>query len=453
MAENSFTISGQFVFPDRIFRGTVTVKNGVITGLQESDARADYVFAEDSQYILPGLIEVHGHMREPGLETKGDIPHETRAALAGGVTTIIDMPNTNPPTTTRALLEEKKEKLYPGRSFTDYAFFIGVSKEHLVELEAIDTNDVVGIKVFMAGHETTPTTVPDDATLSKVFEIAAKRGLLLAVHAEDQWLINYYMNKFQLDGETSPALWSQIRPKEVIVSAVARAITLAAVYRTKLYLLHLSTPEEFALVDAAKAQGVDVHGELVGYQLVFTTDDYEKLGNLIKVAPALRTKEDQLATWQRFLAGGIDVVCSEHTPHEWESKNQPDVFKAQSGTPGIQETLPALLTAFSKRFPEESFETCLKRIVAYGSLNPAMIFGFNQKGSITIGKDADFVIVDTSAHWSVSKQDLYSKCGWSAYEGMQLVGRPIATYLRGALVYKNGKIVGEPSGTFVDHTP
>lgn len=226
---------------------------------------------------------------------------------------------------------------------------------------------------------------------------------------------------------------------------------MADIYGTELYLLHLSTPEEFALVAAAKKRGLKVYGELVGYQLMFNTTDYKKYGNKIKVAPALRTPEDQTKMWELVRNGGIDVICSEHTPHEWETKNQPDMWKAQAGTPGIQETLPALITGWVKRFGEKTLEKGLMKIVKYTCENPARIFNFEGKGGIKIGNDADLVLVDTKNYWTVKKSDLFSKCGWSAYEGMKLLGRPFMTFLRGELVYNNGKIIGQAKGKWINH--
>ncbi len=421
-----------------------TAKNLLSSPLQIIDAK--------EKYILPGLIEVHGHLREPGFEQKEDIPHGTRAGIAGGFTTVIDMPNTKPPTTTVSLLQDKIKKIYPGRSYVDYAFFMGVASDKLDELKKVNPKDIVGVKVFMAGHETTPTTVPDDVTLGKIIKILAKRNIVLAVHAEDQWLINYYNSEFKKTGRTDASLWSEIRPTVVVASAAARIIALTSLIKNfRLYLLHLSTPEEFALVSAAKNRGLKVYGELVGYQLMFNTTDYKKYGNKIKVAPALRSPEDQKTNWRLFKDGKIDVVCSEHTPHEWETKNQPDMWKAQAGTPGIQETLPALITGWVKRFGANTLEEGLMRIVKYIGDNPAKIFNFKGKGRIKVGNDADLVLIDTKNYWTVKKSDLFSKCGWSAYEGMKLLGRPFMTFLRGELVYNDGKILGNPKGKWINH--
>ncbi len=457
------SINGSLVLPNKIIKGTITVENGKITDIYSSSesgedgesrssndnsSRSAQTIEYDKKglYILPGLIEIHGHMREPGLTQKEDIPHGTKAALAGGFTTIIDMPNTNPPTTTIERLHEKMEKIYPNRSYADYAFFMGASSNSIDELEKVDHKEIVGIKVFMAGHEPTPTTIPDDETLEKIMAIAAKKNLLVAVHAEDQELINKYNSLFKKTGRTDAALWSEIRPKDVVIKAVQRVLTLAKKYNTKVYLLHLSTKEEFALVKAAKDTGVEAFGELVGYQLFFTIDDYKTYGNKIKVAPALRTKEEQNKVWGLLRKGKVDVFCCEHTPHEWELKNQPDMWKAPAGMPGLQETLPMLITKWTERFGNENVEECLMTVAKVASKNPAQILGLKTKGEIAVDKDADLTIIDVKTPWTVKKEDLFSKCGWSAYEGKTLIGRPIATYLRGNLVYENGSIISKPLG-------
>lgn len=435
----SFTLCGSLVFKDKIVEGTIVIKNQKIIDIQTgfSSTHPNH----KHRYILPGLIEVHGHLREPGMAQKEDVPHGTRAAIAGGVTAIIDMPNTNPPTTTIKLLKEKKEKIYKDRAYTDYAFFMGVAKDSLDQLKMVNPKEIVGIKVFMAGHETTPSVVPDDETLSKIFAIAAKRNMIVAVHAEDQNLIIKYDLLYKKAGRSDPSLWSKIRPKNVVIKAVKRALALAKKYNTKIYLLHLSTAEEFERVLQARKKGLRVYGELVSYQLLFNTKSYKQYGNLIKVSPALRTPKEQDKLWKLFRKKIPDVICSEHTPHEWETKNQPNVWLAQSGMPNIQESLPAVITAWTKRFGKHTVGECLMTIARLSSYNPAKIFGFNTKGEIAVGKDADMVIIDPNKTWTVNKRYLFSKCAWSAYEGIKLKAKVQRVYLRGTKVFEDDKIL------------
>ncbi len=449
----SSAVFGKLVLNDKIVQATIVEDGGKIIRIEPGfKPSLGNVFNFENHYILPGLIEVHGHFREPGQTTKEDVPHGTSAAIAGGFTTVIDMPNTNPPTTTVERLDEKINTVYSNRSFADYAFFMGAASDALDQLEKVDPKKIVGIKIFMAGHETTPTTIPDDETLEKIFAILAKRNMLAAIHAEDQNLINKYNELYKERGESSPEIWSEVRPQDVVTTAVKRALRIAKKYNTKLFLLHLSTPEEFELVSSAKKNGVAVFGELVSYQLLFNKDDYKQLGNRIKVSPALRSKAIQDAVWKLFRQKKVDSLCSEHTPHEKELKMQNDVWIAPSGMPNIQETLPAVITAWQKRFGTKTLEECLTTIATLASYNPAKILGFSQKGEIAVGKDADFVVIDTNHEWEVRKEDILSKCGWSTYEGMKLIGRPIATFLRGSLVYENGKIKGDPQGKFITET-
>lgn len=448
--------NAKIVTPKKIFDGSIVVGRlgkieNIISG--SIDSFDGEMIDVKGNYVLPGMVEVHGHLREPaespGFSEKGDVPHETRAALAGGVTTVFDMPNSSPPTTTVKRLREKIEKIYPGRSFADYAFWMGASRDHIDELEKVDPKEIVGDKVFMAGHETSPATIPDDETLKKIFEILTRRGILVAVHAEDQELVNSLTKKFKDLGKTDASIWSQARPKEVTTQAVRRAISLAKQQGNRLYLLHLASPEEFDLVDEAKKSGQDVYGELLGHSLIFTIDDYARLGNRIKVAPALGTKEDQNEMWRRFREGKIDTICAEHAPHAWADKLLENVWDAPAGLSGLQEVLPGLMTTFVNRFGNENIEEFLKLISRYWSKKVAEIFNLTSKGAIEVGKDADLVVIDTTTSWIVKKEDLFAKGGGSAYEGMKLIGRPTMTFLRGELVYQNGKIVGEPQGRWI----
>ena len=226
-------------------------------------------------------------------------------------------------------------------------------------------------------------------------------------------------------------------------------IALAKQFGVKLYLLHLSTLDEFAAVEFGRNIGVDVYGEIAAYQLAFNIDDYQTYGNLINVAPALRSPEEQKNLWQLLRAGKIDVVISEHTPHALTEKQQENVWKVASGMPGIQETLPTLISNWVKQFGKHTLEEGIVRIARVTSLNIATIFGFEQKGSLKVGKDADIVVVDTTQVWKVKKEDLFTKNQWSAYEGMELIGRPLATFLRGNLVYQEGKVIGDPQGKWL----
>jgi dihydroorotase len=445
----SLVLIGSLVLPDRVIQGTLSIANGKIVSIEEGFPKhTKPTFGFRGKYIMPGLIEVHGHLREPGFEHKEDIPHGTKAGLAGGYTTIFDMPNTKPPTVTVARVEEQIKR-YTGRSYTDFAVNMGASMEYIDELKRVDREMITGIKIFTAGHATTPTTIPKLSDIARIFEILGERRIMALLHAENQELVNYFTSMYRdILKRNDPAVWSYARNSSVVLTSALEMIALAKQFNVKLYLLHLSTSEEFAAIEFGRNIGVDVYGEIAAYHLAFTSDDYEQYGNLINVAPALRTPTEQKKLWQLLRMGKIDAVISEHTPHTLEEKRGA-VWEVASGMPGLQETLPVLISNWMHQFGQDTLEEGLLRIAQVTSQHIAQIFGFAQKGGLAEGKDADIVIVDTISPWKVKQEELFTKNRWSAYEGKELIGRPVATFLRGKLVYEEGKIMGDPQGKWI----
>jgi dihydroorotase len=441
----------QLVLGKKIVRGGFSVSDAgkivkIFKGKYPQDSHAEVIDLK-GQYVLPGLIEIHGHMREPGMETKETVVTGTQAGVAGGYTALIDMPNTLPPTTTKALLEEKITSIYPGRSYMDYTFFIGVDRDRLEDLEMIDARQVAGVKLFMAGHQTTPTTVPDDKELNEVMKIAHKKKMILAIHAEDQKLVDFFKNTATKAEQAKSSCWStHLRQPVVAIAAVARVLALAQLYPgLKVYILHTSTPEEIFLINEAKMRKLLVYSEVVSYQLTFAIDDYAKKKNFVKVSPALRTQESQNELWQIVRSQKIDVICTDHSPHERAQKKL-HPSEAPAGMPGLQEAFPSLITTWVQKFGRKNLAEGLITLANMMSSTPAEIFGLTNKGGLEVGKDADFFVIDPDQTWEVRKSDLFTKVGWSAYEGNKLIGRPQATYLRGQKVYENGEVVSEPTG-------
>ena len=440
---------GSLVLPDRILQGTLFISEGKVARIEEGfPASRENVLDLRGKYLLPGLIEIHGHMREPGLEYKEDIPHGTRAGLAGGYTTILDMPNTKPPTTTPELLDAQIQR-YTGRSYCDFAINIGVARDSIEKLKEIDKAKITGVKIFAAGHGTALTTIPHLSELAQIFEILGQRGIMAIVHAENQELIDHFTRRYREAGKNYPAAWSEVRNLSVVLASVLEMIALARHFGVKLHLLHLSTPDEFAAVAFGRGLGVDVSGETTTVHLAFNTNDYKKYGNLVNIAPALRLPEDQEQLWQLLRAGKVDAVVTDHAPHTLEEKRKENVWEVSSGMPGLQEAVAVLVTNWLRRFGRETLEEGLIRIGQVTSQNIARIFGFAQKGGLIVGKDADIVVVDMQQPWRISKGDLFTKNQWSVYEGMELTGRPVATFLRGRLVYRDGQIIGEPQGKWL----
>lgn len=442
---STITLTGSLVLPERVVEGTLHLENGKIVAIEEGFVQ-EPTFDYRGSYLLPGLIEVHGHLREPGLEYKEDIPHGTSAAVAGGYTTIFDMPNVRPPTTTVERVQQQIER-YQGRSYVDFAINMGTAVEDISELERIDPALITGVKIFTAGHATTPTTIPHLKDIAHIFSILGKRGLMVLLHAENQELVNYFTHQYRdVLGRHDAAAWSEARNATVVLTSALEMIALAKAFNVKLYLLHLSTEDEFKAVEFGRSIGVEVYGEIAAYQLAFNTSDYERYGNLINVSPALRSPEEQQKLWQLLRAGVIDTLISEHTPHTLEEKQKESVWQVASGMPGMQETLPVTLTGWIRQFGPETLEEGLLRLAQVTSGNIARIFGFSQKGVLEVGRDADIAVVDTQRPWRVHKEDLFTKNHWSAYEGLELIGRPIATFLRGKQVYSDGQVLGEPQG-------
>jgi dihydroorotase len=443
----STTLLGSIVLPDRIVQGTLSIANGKIERIVDgfsADVSQCYDFR--GQYLLPGLIEVHGHMREPGLEYKEDIPHGTRAGLAGGYTTILDMPNVKPPTTTIARLEEQIAR-YTDRSYTDFAINMGVARDDIDELNRVDTDKITGVKMFAAGHGTALTTIAHLSDQARIFEILGARGIMAIIHAENQELVDYFTHHYRdVLQRHDPAAWSEARNLSVALTSVLEMIALARQFGVKLYLLHLSTPEEFAAVEFGRKIGVDVYGEVTTFHLAFHTADYQRYGHMVNIAPPIRGPEVQDQLWKLLRAGTIDTVVTDHAPHTLEEKQRASAWEVSSGVPGLQEALPVLISHWMRRFGRDTLEEGLIRIAQVTSQNIARTFDFGQKGGLVEGKDADIVVVDTTQQWMVQKKDLFTKNQWSAYEGMEFIGRPVATFLRGSLVYHDGKIVGDPLG-------
>lgn len=440
---NPTRIKGRIVQGNKIIKGIIDFEDGKITKVSTGwSGKADVDYTKEGLYILPGLLEVHGHMREPGLENKEDIPHGTQAALAGGYTTVFDMPNTKPPITTAAQVDEQIQR-YSQRSFTDFIVNMGTSITDIDELNKIDSEKIAAVKIFTAGHATTPTTVSALDVLAKIFEILSNRGIIAMVHAEQQELINFFTNKYRYElKRNDPEVWSEARNVSVVLTSVLEMISLAYYLKTKLYLVHLSTEEEFKAVQFGKSLGVDLHGEMMAHELTFSTADYKKYGNLVNIAPPIRPPENQKELWKLLRNGVVDVICAEHAPHELAEKHK-NVWEAASGLPSVQESLPALITGWTKQFGKKTLEEGLVKISQVTSRNTAAIFDLPQKGEIKESRDADFTVVDTKSHWKVKKADLFTKNKWSAYEGMDLIGRPVATYVRGALMYEKGKVLGK----------
>lgn len=387
-------------------------------------------------HILPGVIDTQVHFREPGMEHKEDIESGTRAALHGGVTTIFEMPNTSPATTSRVALEDKLSRA-KGRAWCNYAFFVGGAGDNLDDLWELETaNGTPGVKIFV-GSSTGTLLVPDDELLTNVLLRGRYR---CPIHSEDHFRLE--SRKGLLSRPPRVHDHPYVRDAECARLATERVIRLSEQTGRPVHILHLSTADEIPMIEAAKGHGVTV--ECTPQHLWFSAPEcYDRLGTLAQMNPPLRTIEHRNALRDALRRGFFDVAGSDHAPHTLAEKSEP-YPKSPSGMPGVQTLLPALLT-----LAQRDGLIDIQSVVNLTSARPAEIYGIKNKGFIAPGYDADLVLVDIAQKWTFERDMVESKCGWSPFEGEQFWGRPASVVLNGGIALRDGERQGSPSGTVV----
>lgn len=428
--------SGQF------FDGGIEVTGERISGIHREPNLPKNTACVDGKgkFLFPGLIDPHVHFRVPGLEHKEDYSTGSAAAVAGGVTTIFDMPNTKPPTTTVELLEKKIEIIRGYKTCVDYGFHFQGARDNGLELEKLaesHRNEAASVKIFTAGHETTPTTIPDHESLDRIFSALKKLGLPASVHAEKQDMIKSLETKYRKDGRSDFLAWCDARNESTTIESVREVLGLVETHGTKTHICHASTGTEIGMITDARRAGLPVTCDVTWYNLFLNSKDAERLGSFGKVSPALKTEVEQKKLLKNVLDGNADFIITEHTPHTLEEKAG-DAWTAPAGMPGLDTFLPVLLTKGLKcGFTYE----LIARLCAE---NPARHYGLCGKGKIEKGHYADFILFDPKKEWKVKRDDLKTKCGWSALEGEILFGRPEMVFVRGNKVYEDCEIVGWP---------
>jgi len=409
-------------------------------GSQLSAQAGERVIDAAGRWLLPGMIDDQVHFREPGLTHKGDIASESAAAVAGGLTSFMDMPNTLPPTLDAQALQAKYQAA-AGRSWGNYGFYFGASNDNLAHLRTLDTKTTPGIKVFM-GASTGNMLVDNPQTLEAIFRHAR---VPVITHCEDTPLIEANMRAFsqkygdQLNAEQHP----DIRSRQACLKSSQLAVSLAKQHGTRLHVLHVSTADELALFEPgplvnAHGQRKHITAETCIHFLHFSREDYARLGNLIKCNPAIKEKSDQHALIAALADGRIDVLATDHAPHTWEEKQKP-YAQAPSGLPLVQYALVAAL-----------------ELVAQGKLNitdivqkfahaPAQLFDVAQRGFLREGYFADVVLVEDTP-FTVQRNEVLSKCGWSPFEGSTFGSRIAATWVNGVQVWNGQQLCGTPAG-------
>lgn len=434
---------GHIVNEGHVFDGHIVVDGDIITDIttHQPEASFDETIDASGCYVLPGVIDDHVHFREPGLTAKADIDSESRAAAAGGVTSYFDMPNTMPQTTCLEALEEKY-LLAAGKSHVNYAFFYGATNDNVDTFSQLDASRIPGIKLFM-GSSTGNMLVDRQEALERIFKNCK---LPLMVHCEDTAIINKNMAHAQEAwGEDPPvALHAMIRSEEACLASTRKAVELAKKYGTRLHVAHVSTAEELELLEpysvSHDTMTTKITAEACVGHLFFSQLDHERLGARIKVNPAIKTPVDQYLLRQALTDGRISVVGTDHAPHLLEQK-EGGCKRAASGMPMVQFSLVTMLELV------DDGVLPMTRMVELMSHNPARLFGVERRGFLRKGYRADMVIVRPNSPWSVTRDVILSKCGWSPMEGHEYQWRIERTLCNGQSVYADGQVadvLGEP---------
>lgn len=395
-----------------------------------TDANAEIIDAT-GKWMIPGLIDDQVHFREPGLTQKANIFTESRAAVAGGITSFMEMPNTKPPTLTQDLLEDKYQ-IAANSSLANYSFFMGTSNDNYEEVMRTDLSKVCGLKIFM-GSSTGNMLVDSESTLEHVFKNFEG---LIATHCEDEATIKHNMQlALEKYGEDIPiAQHPIIRSAEACYKSSSMAIELAKHHETRLHILHISTEIETHLFgNDLPLKDKKITAEACVHHLWFSDEDYAEKGTFIKWNPAVKTANDRMGVMKALLDDRIDVLATDHAPHTLEEK-QNIYTKAPSGGPLVQHTLAALLEM------HHMGAITLEQIVQKACHNPAILFRIPDRGYIREGYYADLVLIDPKNPWTVSKENILYKCGWSPFEGQEFQSQVSHTFVNGHLAYANGKL-------------
>ena len=414
----------------KIFLADVFIQNGLIAQIGQSlDVQADESIDAEGKYLMPGIIDDQVHFREPGLTHKGELYTESKAAVAGGITSFMEMPNTKPQTLTQELLEQKYQRAKEV-SLANYSFFMGASNDNLEEVLKTDPKNVGAIKIFM-GSSTGNMLVDDKSVLENIFE---KSKMLIAVHCEDEATIQQNTAHYKsIYGEDVPIeMHPKIRSDEACYKSSSMAIELAKKHNTRLHVFHLSTAKEMELFrNDIPLEEKQITAEVCIHHLWFDDSQYADKGTHIKWNPAVKSKADKEAVFEALLDDRIDIIATDHAPHTLEEKNN-TYFNAPSGGPLVQHALVAMLELYHQG------KIRLEKIVEKMCHAPAICFQVENRGFIREGYAADLVLVEIDNPWEVNKDNILYKCAWSPFEGNTFKSRVTHTWVNGHLAYQNG---------------
>lgn len=431
--------NAQIVNEGKIFKSDVLIENDLIAKISEniSEENADTIINAEGKFLIPGVIDDQVHFREPGLTHKGDIESESKAAIAGGVTSFIEQPNTVPNAVTQELLEEKY-KIASEKSYANYSFSMGGTNDNLEEVLKTNPRNVAAIKLFL-GSSTGNMLVDNPEILEEIF---SQVKMPICVHCEDEATIrkNTEIYKEQY-GEDIPVKFHHlIRSEEACYLSSSKAIELAKKTGARLHIYHLSTAKETELFrNDIPLQDKKITAEVCVHHLHFTNEDYETKGSLIKWNPAVKTETDKNGLWEALLDDRIDVIATDHAPHTLEEKSN-KYLSCPSGAPLVQYSLSVMFEYFKKG------KITLEKVVEKMCHNPAILFEIEKRGFVKEGYKADLVLINPNAEITVSKENIQSKCGWSPLEKETFHSEITHTFVNGFLAFENGKVSPEKHG-------
>jgi len=442
MSDNLLILNAKIVNEDKIFDADIYIRNGRIDkiGKDLSSMKVRQVLDIKGKYLLPGMIDDQVHFRDPGMPQKANMCTESHAAVAGGITTFFDMPNTIPNVLESSFLEDKMI-LAAEKSIANYSFYHGTSNDNLEAIKAIDPLACCGLKVFM-GASTGNMLVDDEETLNGVFEHAP---LLVATHCEDTpIIIENEENYRQIYGDEIPfELHPKIRSEKACYKSSRLAMELAKAHDTRLHVLHISTAKEAEMFSDLPINEKRITAEVCSHFLAFSEEDYAEKGSLIKCNPAIKTEIDRAGLFQGLMDGRLDIIATDHAPHTWDEK-QGNYFQAPSGLPLVQYVMPSLLEHY-----QDGIFT-LEFIVQKTSHAVAELFDIKDRGYIREGYWADFVVIDVENGITASHDAVISKCAWTPFDGYNFRSSVYATIVNGDLVYMNSKVRKGTNGKRVE---
>ncbi len=438
--------NGLLVTPKYSFSAGVAVDKGKIIaiGSENEMPQARRILDVEGNYIIPGAIDCHVHFRDPGQTEKEDFKSGSSSAAIGGITTVLDMPNTGS-LARRAVDINEKRQIAEKKSYVDFGF-LGAITDDISEIKKMAKAGVIGYKVYLGYKEWkgTPMAPTDDGYLYRTMKEAAETKLRVSFHAENIAIIEKLIEEMKSKGRNNLQAFLEARPPMVETEAVFKLCILAKETKCKINICHISSGDTIEILQQFGTY-IDCTGETGPHYLFFTSDDYNKIGNIMKVTPPIRTKNDQEKLWQGIQRGIIKLIATDHAPHRKEEKEIVNIWDCASGFAGVETMIPVMLTLVNSK------KITINKLVELVSINPAIAWGiYPKKGSFLPGTDADFTIVDLDREWIFKANQSKSKSKVSPYDGIKMKGKVLHTIIRGNIIVENGNLIDKQLGKMVE---